>query len=153
MPTSSTATARPRTRPSRPPTACATASRRASRRCRSGGRSPRAAPTCSTARSRRCRPAASGSSTGAAPAELRAHLRESLPEHMVPSLFVPLAELPLNANGKVDRRALPSPEAGPAGEADTALRTPPRNPVEEVIAGIWEDLLGLGDPVGVDDDF
>jgi amino acid adenylation domain-containing protein len=88
---------------------------------------------------------------GPAPAELRIHLRESLPEHMVPSLFVPLAELPLNANGKVDRRALPSPEA--IGEADTAPRTPPRNPVEEVIAGIWEDLLGLGQPVGVDDDF
>src|SRR5215210_4108584 len=88
---------------------------------------------------------------GPAPAELRAHLRESLPEHMVPSLFVPLAELPLNANGKVDRRALPSPEA--IGEVDTAPRTPPRNPVEEVIAGIWEDLLGLDHPVGVDDDF
>jgi amino acid adenylation domain-containing protein len=91
-----------------------------------------------------------------APADLRLHLRESLPEHMVPSLFVSLPELPLNANGKVDRRALPSPEAGPAGEADTAPRTPPRNPVEEVIAGIWEDLLGLdpqGHPVGVDDDF
>ncbi|HSU84052.1 MAG TPA: amino acid adenylation domain-containing protein, partial [Thermoanaerobaculia bacterium] len=88
---------------------------------------------------------------GPAPAELRIHLRESLPEHMVPSLFVPLAELPLNANGKVDRRALPSPEA--VSEADTAPRTPPRNPVEEVIAGIWEDLLGLGQPVGVDDDF
>ncbi|HSK81762.1 MAG TPA: amino acid adenylation domain-containing protein, partial [Thermoanaerobaculia bacterium] len=86
-------------------------------------------------------------------AELRAHLRESLPEHMIPSRFMPLAELPLNANGKVDRRALPSPEAGPAGEADTAPRTPPRNPVEEVIAGIWEDLLGLDHPVGVDDDF
>jgi amino acid adenylation domain-containing protein len=88
---------------------------------------------------------------GPAPAELRIHLRESLPEHMVPSLFVPLAELPLNANGKVDRRALPSPEA--VSEADTAPRTPPRNPIEEVIAGIWEDLLGLGQPVGVDDDF
>ncbi|MEO6193568.1 MAG: amino acid adenylation domain-containing protein, partial [Thermoanaerobaculia bacterium] len=88
---------------------------------------------------------------GPAPAELRIHLRESLPEHMVPSLFVPLAELPLNANGKVDRRALPAPEA--VSEADTAPRTPPRNPVEEVIAGIWEDLLGLGQPVGVDDDF
>ncbi|HET9184725.1 MAG TPA: amino acid adenylation domain-containing protein, partial [Solirubrobacterales bacterium] len=97
------------------------------------------------------------------PAELRSHLRESLPEHMVPSLFVPLAELPLNANGKVDRRALPAPEtvgeARSAGEADTAPRTPPRNPVEEVIAGIWEDLLGLdplghpGHPLGVDDDF
>ncbi len=90
---------------------------------------------------------------GPAPAELRAHLRESLPEHMIPSRFMPLKKLPLNANGKVDRRALPSPEAGPAGEADTAPRTPPRNPVEEVIAGIWEDLLGLDHPVGVDDDF
>src|SRR5207302_4917916 len=38
-------------------------------------------------------------------------------------------------------------------EADTAPRTPPRNPVEEVIAGIWEDLLGLDHPVGADDDF
>jgi amino acid adenylation domain-containing protein len=99
---------------------------------------------------------------GPAPVELRAHLQESLPEHMVPSLFVPLAELPLNANGKVDRRALPAPEAQlagearSAGEAEIAPRTPPRNPVEEVIAGIWEDLLGLDplkQPVGVDDDF
>jgi amino acid adenylation domain-containing protein len=90
---------------------------------------------------------------GPAPAELRIHLRESLPEHMVPSLFVPLAELPLNANGKVDRRALPAPEARLAGEPEDAQRTPPRNPVEEVIAGIWEDLLGLGAPVGIDDDF
>ena len=94
-----------------------------------------------------------GGADGPAPAELRAHLRESLPEHMIPSRFMSLAKLPLNANGKVDRRALPSPEAGPAGEADTAPRTPPRNPVEEVIAGIWEDLLGLDHPVGVDDDF
>ena len=84
---------------------------------------------------------------GPAPAELRAHLRERLPEHMVPSLFVPLAELPLNANGKVDRRALPAPEARLAGEPEDAPRTPPRNPVEELIAGIWEDLLGL-DPRG-----
>ncbi len=93
---------------------------------------------------------------GPAPAELRIHLRESLPEHMVPSLFVPLAKLPLNATGKVDRRALPSPETRPAGEPEDAPRTPPRNPVEEVIAGIWEDLLGLNPldhPAGVDDDF
>jgi amino acid adenylation domain-containing protein len=96
---------------------------------------------------------------GPTPAELRSHLRESLPEHMVPSLFMPLAELPLNANGKVDRRALPAPEERLADEEDTAPRTPPRNPVEEVIAGIWEDLLGLdprgrsGQAVGVDDDF
>jgi amino acid adenylation domain-containing protein len=93
---------------------------------------------------------------GPAPAELRAHLQGRLPEHMVPSLFVPLAKLPLNATGKVDRRALPSPEVWLAGEPEDAPRTPPRNPVEEVIAGIWEDLLGLiprGQPAGVDDDF
>ncbi|HEY0410144.1 MAG TPA: condensation domain-containing protein, partial [Candidatus Dormibacteraeota bacterium] len=80
---------------------------------------------------------------GPAPADLRLHLRESLPEHMVPSLFMPLAELPLNANGKVDRRALPAPEARLAGEAEDAPRTPPRNPVEEVIAGIWAEVLGI----------
>ncbi len=96
---------------------------------------------------------------GPAPAELSAHLRESLPEHMIPSLVVSLPELPLNAHGKVDRQALPAPEARLDGEArlaseaDTAPPTPPRTPVEEVIAGIWEDLLGLGHPVGVDDDF
>ena len=108
---------------------------------------------------------------GAPPAvaDLRSHLRESLPEHMVPAVFVPLPELPLNANGKVDRKALPSPEAvgaarpggaaRPAGEAEIVPRTPPRTPVEEVIAGIWADLLGLdplglpGRSVGVDDDF
>jgi amino acid adenylation domain-containing protein len=90
---------------------------------------------------------------GPAPAELRSHLRENLPEHMVPSLFVSLPEIPLNANGKVDRRALPAPEARRAGEPADAPWTSPRNPVEEVIAGIWEDLLGLGHPVGVDDDF
>ncbi|HEY0781546.1 MAG TPA: non-ribosomal peptide synthetase, partial [Thermoanaerobaculia bacterium] len=89
-------------------------------------------------------------------AELRAHLQGCLPEHLVPSLFVPLAELPLTANGKVDRKALPAPEARLAGEAEDAPRTLPRTPAEEVIAGIWQELLGAGplsQPVGVDDDF
>ncbi|HKH46212.1 MAG TPA: amino acid adenylation domain-containing protein, partial [Thermoanaerobaculia bacterium] len=92
--------------------------------------------------------AAAGAS--AVPAELREHLRAKLPEAMVPGAWVVLDELPLNANGKVDRRALPDPaEEGrvPAGE-----RTAPRNPVEEALAAVWRDVLRL-DGLGVDDNF
>ncbi|HVR07865.1 MAG TPA: amino acid adenylation domain-containing protein, partial [Thermoanaerobaculia bacterium] len=77
-------------------------------------------------------------------AALRAFARRSLPEHMVPSAFLRLPALPLTANGKVDRRALPSPAdllaAADPGERDAAV---PRTPVEEVIAGIWEEVLGF----------
>ncbi|MET0626367.1 MAG: amino acid adenylation domain-containing protein, partial [Pyrinomonadaceae bacterium] len=77
---------------------------------------------------------------GVSGAELRQYLRESLPEYMVPSAFVVLDELPLTANGKVDRKALPAP-APAASEtglgADVAL-----TPAEEIIAGIWSELLG-----------
>ncbi len=92
----------------------------------------------------------------AGPAELRAHLRRRLPEHMVPSLIVALAALPLTANGKVDRaaleRSLPgSVELPPAGAA-ARRRTPPRNPSEELLAAIWSEVLAV-DGVGVEDDF
>jgi amino acid adenylation domain-containing protein len=101
--------------------------------------------------------AAAGSATDAAAgvtaAELRAFLRERLPEPMVPAAFIPVASLPLTANGKVDRRALPPPEEPPAGEPAAAPRATPRDPIEEVIAGIWRELLGLDRPVGVHDDF
>jgi amino acid adenylation domain-containing protein len=79
---------------------------------------------------------------------LRAHLRGALPEHMVPWAFVPVASLPLSANGKLDRRALPAPEPVPGSGAWVA----PRTPVEEVLAGIWAEVLGC-ERVGASDDF
>ncbi|WP_437733786.1 amino acid adenylation domain-containing protein [Sorangium sp. So ce1335] len=84
------------------------------------------------------------------PGELRAHLKEKLPEYMIPSAFVALEAMPLTPNGKVDRRALPAPEplAVDAG-GDLAA---PRTPVEEVLAGIWAHVLGL-ERVGAHDDF
>ncbi|HEX4966052.1 MAG TPA: amino acid adenylation domain-containing protein [Thermoanaerobaculia bacterium] len=84
-----------------------------------------------------------------APGELRAFLRDRLPEHMVPALFVELPALPLSPNGKVDRKALPEP-GGAARE--TALFVAPRNAVEERLAGLWGEILGV-DRVGVHDNF
>ena len=77
------------------------------------------------------------------------YLKERLPEYMVPSVFVVLAELPLTANGKVDRRALPEPEQGAAsGEEYVA----PRTATEEIVAGIWASVLKL-ERVGVTENF
>ncbi len=81
-------------------------------------------------------------------AELWRHLRAKLPEYMIPSAFVVLAALPLSANGKVDRRALPAPE--PAPEHRDAV-IPPRTRTEEELLRLWEDLLP-GRPIGVRDD-
>jgi amino acid adenylation domain-containing protein len=78
---------------------------------------------------------------------VKAWLGERLPAWMVPALWVVLPEMPLTPNGKVDRRALPDP--APAGEVS---RVAPRTPLEEVVAGLWADVLGL-DEVGVEDDF
>jgi amino acid adenylation domain-containing protein len=78
---------------------------------------------------------------GAAPSgpDLRSALAATLPAHMVPSEFVVLDRLPLNANGKVDRKALPAP--GAAAAATT--RVPPRTPAEALVADIWESVLGI----------
>ncbi|MFP5264051.1 MAG: amino acid adenylation domain-containing protein, partial [Blastocatellia bacterium] len=83
-------------------------------------------------------------------AELRRGLKEMLPDYMVPSAFIMLDELPLTRSGKVDRLALPAP-----GGADLELAhdyAAPRNHVEEIIASIWSDVLGV-ERVGVNDNF
>jgi amino acid adenylation domain-containing protein len=88
--------------------------------------------------------------TGAVTAdELRPYLRERLPEYMVPSQFVLLDELPLTANGKVDRKALPAPGAAREAGADFVA---PRTPTEERVADICARVLGV-ERVGAEDNF
>lgn len=84
-------------------------------------------------------------------AALRAHLREHLPEYMVPAACVILDALPVTRNGKLDRRALPPPE-DTGGEASSVQRTAPRTPREEKIAAVWREILGRED-IGVHDHF
>jgi acyl carrier protein len=81
---------------------------------------------------------------------LRAHLQERLPDYMVPSAFVMLDALPLNANGKVDRRALPAPDTL-RPELDESY-VAPRSAVEEQVAAVWRQVLGA-ERVGVHDNF
>lgn len=69
---------------------------------------------------------------------LRAHLKEALPEHMVPGAFVLLERLPLTPNGKLDRRALPTPSLGAYVSREYQS---PEGHVEEIVAGIWRRLL------------
>ncbi|RKH33762.1 amino acid adenylation domain-containing protein [Corallococcus praedator] len=70
---------------------------------------------------------------------LRAHLKQGLPEYMVPQHFVALPALPLTPNGKVDRKALPSPQVGSHEDAYVA----PRDETEQKLADIFADVLGL----------
>ncbi|MFE7750951.1 amino acid adenylation domain-containing protein [Streptomyces sp. NPDC057428] len=78
---------------------------------------------------------------------IRTELRERLPEYMVPGSLAVLDQMPLTPNGKVDRKALPLPEA-----EETGARTLPRTPTERRLARVWERILGLPE-VGIDDDF
>jgi len=82
--------------------------------------------------------------------QLRVYLKQRLPEYMVPSDFVTLTELPLTPNGKVDRKALPAPEH--SGREDVSGYVPARTPVEEVLSGIWEQVLRV-ERVGVHENF
>jgi amino acid adenylation domain-containing protein len=85
---------------------------------------------------------------GAGDAELREHLRERLPDYMIPSAFVPLEAMPVTPNGKVDRSALPAPD-------ETRGRdryVPPQTPVEEALAQIWCQALNVAG-AGRDDNF
>ncbi len=84
------------------------------------------------------------------PGELRSFLKESLPDYIVPSLFMWLDALPLTSSGKVNRRALPAPEGvRPAMETDYVA---PRTPVEEDLVAMWTEVLEV-DRVGVHDNF
>ncbi len=81
---------------------------------------------------------------------LRQYARERLPAHLVPSAFVPAAALPLTANRKLNRDALPPP--GPADAIGAPAHVAPRTPLETALAEIWGEMLGLP-RVGVLDDF
>ncbi len=72
---------------------------------------------------------------------MRKYLQGQLPEYMIPVSLMSLEAMPLNPNGKVDKKALPKPEKG--GEHKTALSKPPASATEQLVAGIWEDELSV----------
>ncbi|WP_066426911.1 non-ribosomal peptide synthetase [Anabaena sp. 4-3] len=82
--------------------------------------------------------------------QLRDFLQDQLPDYMIPSAFVQVESFPLTANGKVNRRALKEPTASRPELAQTFVA--PRTPTEEILAGIWRDVLGL-EQVGIYDNF
>jgi amino acid adenylation domain-containing protein len=82
--------------------------------------------------------------------DLRSFLNNKLPDYMVPSTFVILESLPLTPNNKIDYRALASIEYSRSESA--SIFTPPSTPTEEIIAGIWSEVLGL-ERLGIHDDF
>jgi len=87
--------------------------------------------------------------TGPNAEALRAHLKSAVPEYMVPSAFVILAQMPLSPNGKLDRRALPVPEIGAYARQQYEA---PQGEVEETLAGIWQSLLRVKQ-IGRNDNF
>ncbi len=82
--------------------------------------------------------------------ELRAYLKERLPDYMVPSAFVVLDALPQTPNGKIDRKALPAPEGGRGGVERAFVA--PRTPMETRLAEIWSEILAVP-LIGVHDNF
>ncbi len=91
---------------------------------------------------------------------LRGHLAATLPDYMIPAAWQVLDGLPLTPSGKLDHRALPpaapglpgEDNGGAGGESGAASYVPPRTPVEQALALIWADVLGL-DRVGIHDNF
>ncbi len=81
--------------------------------------------------------------------ELRHHLDKELPDYMIPSYFIQLEKLPLTANGKVDRKALPEPDGNIFTGAEYEA---PRNSTEEKLVEIWREILGV-DKISINDNF
>ncbi|WP_336604367.1 amino acid adenylation domain-containing protein, partial [Paenibacillus sp. MMS18-CY102] len=79
----------------------------------------------------------------------RSALSKELPSYMIPSFFVPMEQIPLNVNGKVDRKALPTPEGGMQTGTEYVA---PRTPMEAQLAQIWQEVLGL-ERIGMKDNF
>jgi amino acid adenylation domain-containing protein len=73
--------------------------------------------------------------------EVKAHASQYLPDYMTPSVFVVMDELPRTLTGKIDRRALPVPRGGLAGDATSLV--PPRTPIETTLVNLWKDVLGM----------
>ncbi len=96
------------------------------------------------------RPAFRAVSGGNLVPALRQYLRDTLPEYMVPSAFVSIESMPLTPNGKLDRQALPSPDA--ARQETATPYNPPSTEVERRLAGVFGGLLGLSE-IGIDDNF
>jgi amino acid adenylation domain-containing protein len=90
-----------------------------------------------------------GADSGLSANELKEHLKKRLPDYMVPAAVVILDKLPLTPNGKVDRKALPAPGDGAAPAADYAA---PQSDLEQLLANIWCEILGLK-RVGIHDNF
>lgn len=82
--------------------------------------------------------------------DLRNHLRSRLPDYMIPSAFVYLDALPLTSHGKIDRRALPAPDAERPELAEAFVA--PRTPAEKSLASIWTKLLGIN-RIGINDNY
>jgi len=81
-------------------------------------------------------------------AELREYLKARLPEFMIPTAFVVMTEMPVTANGKIDRKALPAPQDVRESEAQEG----PQNEVQNQLVAIWRDVLGIGQ-IGINDNF
>jgi amino acid adenylation domain-containing protein len=82
--------------------------------------------------------------------QLKSHLQDRLPDYMLPATFVEIEKLPLTSSGKIDRRGLPAPDdSRPDLETGYAI---PRNPIEQQLASIWSEVLGIQE-IGIHDNF
>ena len=80
--------------------------------------------------------------------KLRRFLEDYLPEYMMPAYFIEIQEIPLNQNGKVDRKALPKPEV----QVNQNNYAKPENEMQEYVVNVWQDILKY-EPIGIDDNY